>query len=109
MANGHGGARPGAGRKRKEAVEHQASRRSIVLDVFDETAWRDTITAWLALAKDTPSVIYPLLPYILGAAKQEISITFDVDETAAELGAEYGVPADRVTSIVERLKAKKAG
>lgn len=79
MANGHGGARPGAGRKRQSAVVEQASRRSIVLEVFDEKAWRDTITAWLALAAETPSVIYPLLPYILGGVKQEIDVNAHVE------------------------------
>lgn len=79
MANGHGGVRAGAGRKRASARIEQASRRSIVLEVFDEKAWRDTITAWLALAAETPSVIYPLLPYILGGVKQEIDINAHVE------------------------------
>lgn len=84
MANGHGGARPGAGRKRQTTVEHQASRRSIVLEVFDEQAWRETVIAWLALAKETPSVIYPLLPYILGGAKQEINVTGQIEHVTIE-------------------------
>lgn len=79
MANGHGGARPGAGRKRPSAVAEQASRRSVVLEVFDEKAWRETVIAWLALAAETPSVIYPLLPYILGGVKQEVNVTGQVE------------------------------
>lgn len=84
MANGHGGARPGAGRKRKEAVEEQASRRSVVLDVFDEPTWRETVKAWAVMAKETPSVIYPLLPYILGGQKQEINVTGRVEHVQME-------------------------
>ena len=84
MANGHGGARPGAGRKKKTTVAEQASRRSVVLEVFDEKAWRDTITEWLLLAKDTPSVIYPLLPYILGAAKQEVHVSGEIEHVSIE-------------------------
>ena len=79
MANGHGGARPGAGRKRRAAVVEQASRRSIVLEVFEEDAWRDTVKAWLVMAKDTPSVIYPLLPYILGAAKVDVNVSGTIE------------------------------
>jgi sugar-specific transcriptional regulator TrmB len=32
-----------------------------------------------------------------------------VEETAADLAAQYGVPQERVVSLVERLKQKKAG
>jgi len=105
-----GGRRAGAGgNKKKETVVAQASRRDAVLDVISDEEWRKTVKAWLELAQETPSVIYPLLPYLMGSPKQELTVTFDVPEVAAELGAQYGVPADRVTSIVERLKAKKAG
>lgn len=81
---GSGGARAGAGRKRgpnvgERVVETQASRRSVVLEVFDEVAWRETVTAWLAMAKTTPSVIYPLLPYILGGVKQEVNVSGQVE------------------------------
>lgn len=71
MANGHGGARPGAGRKRRATVVEQASRRDVVLEVISDEEWRQTVKAWLALAKETPSIIYPLLPYLLGSPKQE--------------------------------------
>lgn len=73
-----GGARPGAGRKKQTTVVEQASRRSVVLEVFDEQAWRETVTAWLAMAAETPSVIYPLLPYILGSPKQEINVSGEI-------------------------------
>lgn len=74
-----GGARAGAGRKRRTTVVEQASRRSIVLEVFDEEAWRDTVKAWLLLAPEMPSVIYPLLPYILGGVKQDVNVTGQIE------------------------------
>lgn len=77
--NGRGGPRPGSGRKRKATVEQQASRRSVVLDVIGEREWRETVTAWLAMAQETPSVIYPLLPYLLGGVKQEIEHSGQVE------------------------------
>ncbi len=106
-----GGFRPGAGGKKKETVDEQMTRRSVALDVFNPDEWRETLTGWRDTARATGNygLLFPLLPYLMGSPKQEISVSFDVDETAAELGAEYGVPADRVTSIVERLKAKKVG
>jgi hypothetical protein len=104
-----GGPRPGSGRKRQETVVAQTSRRSAVLDVISDEEWRKTVKAWLVLAQETPSVIYPLLPYLLGSVKQELTVTFDVEETAADLAAQYGVPQERVVSLVERLKQKKAG
>ena len=69
MANGHGGARPGAGRKRRDTVTLQATRRDVVLHVIDDDAWTKLVRKWLALAEETPSVLYPLLPYLLGSAK----------------------------------------
>jgi hypothetical protein len=79
-----GGARPGAGSKKKTTVNEQETRRSIVLDVFSPEEWRTTVTAWLAIAQTTPSVIYPLLPYILGAAKQEINVTGQITHVQIE-------------------------
>ena len=106
---GKGGARPGAGRKKKSTVEEQLKRREIALEVFNADEWRALLREWLVLGKATPSVIYPLLPYILGSPRQEISVTFDMAETANELAEKYGVAPERVVSIVERLKAKQAG
>ena len=106
-----GGFRPGAGGKRKETVVEQGTRRDIVLDVVSQQLWRKTVTEWIATARTTKNfaLLFPLLPYIMGAAKQEIAITFDVQEAAADLAAQYGVPPERVVSLVERLKAKRAG
>lgn len=90
-----GGARPGAGRKRKTTVIEQASRRSVVLDVIGEEEWRETVRAWLMLSRETPSVIYPLLPYLMGSPKQEIEHSQDepfriVIETVPDRGTNDG-------------------
>lgn len=78
MKGRSGGARPGAGGKKKTTVKEQANRRSVVLEVFDEAAWREVVKGWLLLAKEMPSVIYPLIPYILGAAKSELHVTGEI-------------------------------
>lgn len=91
MANGHGGARPGAGRKRKATVVEQASRRSVVLEVIDDEEWRETVQAWLLLARETPSVIYPLLPYLLGSPKQEIKLSGELTTTIAGIRQALGI------------------
>lgn len=94
MANGHGGARPGAGRKKKTTVEEQLSRRDIVLSVFSDEEWRETLRAWLILSRETPSVIYPLIPYLLGSTKQELNVTGKVEHalTIADIRKAIGAP-----------------
>lgn len=81
MANGHGGARPGAGRKRKETVEMQGNRRDALLDVVTEKLWRETVKDWFQQARATGNygLLFPLLPYIMGAAKQEIDVNARVE------------------------------
>lgn len=91
MANGRGGARPGAGRKKKATVVEQASRRSVVIEVIDDPEWRATVKAWLLMARTTPSVIYPLLPYLLGSPKQELKLSGDVTTTIAGIRQALGV------------------
>lgn len=110
MANGHGGYRPGAGRKRKQTVDEQESRRSIVLDVFSPEEWRKTVTGWMNTARTTGNyaLLYPLLPYLMGSPKQEVKVSFDITETANELAEQYGTTPERVISLVDRLKKQKA-
>lgn len=74
---GSGGARPGSGRKKQATVVAQASRRDVVLDVIGDPEWRETVKAWLQLSRTNPSVIYPLLPYLMGSPKQEIEHSQD--------------------------------
>ncbi len=57
----------------------QAKRREVVLAVIDDDEWTKTVRAWLVMAQTTPSVIYPLLPYLMGAAKQEINVTGQIE------------------------------
>lgn len=71
MAGKNGGARPGAGRKKKETVDEQQSRRDIVLEVVGPDEWRGHVKGLLALSSRNPSALLPLYPYILGSPKQE--------------------------------------
>lgn len=79
-----GGRRAGAGRKRQETVVEQASRRGIVLEVIDDEEWRATLKAWLKLSRKAPSVLYPLLPYLLGGVKQEVEHSGKVEHVQIE-------------------------
>lgn len=109
MAGKNGGARPGAGRKKKTTVEEQLSRRDVLLEVFTPAEWREIAIAILTQAKGgNLAVLLPYLPYLLGSPRQELVVTFDVQETAQELAEKYGVTPERVISIVERLRAKRS-
>jgi hypothetical protein len=81
-----GGARPGAGRKRKETVEMQGNRRDALLDVVTEKLWRETVKGWIETARATGNygLLFPLLPYIMGAAKQDINVTGQVEHVQIE-------------------------
>lgn len=46
-----------------------------------------------------------LIDRVMGKAAQPIDVTYQVDEIAAQ----FGVEPERVTSIMERLKARKTG
>lgn len=76
-----GGARPGAGAKKKETIDEQESRRSIVLDVFAPEEWRQTVVGWMQTARETKNyaLLFPLLPYLMGSPKQEVKVTGRVD------------------------------
>jgi len=76
-----GGARPGAGRKSQNALEKQAARRDTVLVVVHDEVWMQTLIEWVEYARTTKnfSVLFPLLPYILGGAKQEVHHTGQIE------------------------------
>jgi hypothetical protein len=76
-----GGARPGAGAKRKTTVELQGNRRDALLDVVTEQLWRETVKGWFATARETKNyaLLFPLLPYIMGGAKQEIAVSGQIE------------------------------
>lgn len=83
-----GGARPGAGAKKRDGSTHEAqeTRRSVVLDVFSPEEWRQTVTGWMQTARETKNyaLLFPLLPYLMGSSKQEINITGRVEHVQME-------------------------
>jgi hypothetical protein len=81
-----GGARPGAGAKRKETVQMQGNRRDALLDVVTEQLWRETLKGWIQTARDTGNyaLLFPLLPYLMGAAKSELHVSGQVEHVQIE-------------------------
>ena len=80
MANGHGGHRPGAGRKRQETTDEQQNRRDIVLAVFDAKAWRAHVEGVRAESESgNYAAVWPLYPYLLGSPRQELNVTGRVE------------------------------
>lgn len=70
-----GGARPGAGRKKKTTVEAQQTRRDVVISVFTAARLRGIVELDVAAAeKGQTDRIDRWLPYVLGSPKQEIEI-----------------------------------
>ena len=86
MANGHGGRRAGAGGKKKDTVREQITRRSVALDVFSPDEWRETLTGWRDTARATGNyaLLFPLLPYLMGAAKMEIEHSGTIEHVQLE-------------------------
>lgn len=85
MAGKNGGARPGAGRKKKETVEEQAARRDILLEVFTPAEWRAIARLLLSEAKGgNLMILLPYLPYLLGSPRQEINVTGRVEHVRIE-------------------------
>jgi hypothetical protein len=73
MANGHGGARPGACRKKRSTLQQQQAHRDVLLEVFSPEAFREVAVELLERAKGgDPAACGMLLPYLLGSAKQEV-------------------------------------
>lgn len=73
---GRGGARPGAGRKKKETTEEQLSRRDVLLEVFTVEEWRAIAVQLLSQAKGgNLMILLPYLPYLLGSPKQELNVS----------------------------------
>lgn len=70
-----GGARPGAGRKKKETVEEQATRRDIVLAAFTPERLKVIVEHDIVAAEaGHTDRIDRWLPYVLGSPKQEIAV-----------------------------------
>jgi hypothetical protein len=104
MANGWGGARPGAGRKRQETVERQGNRRDATLDVISEQLWRATLKEWIAFARESKQfhLLFPLLPYIMGAAKLDINVAGQVEHVQLE-------SARQVLRVIGGTDERRAG
>ncbi len=67
-----GGARPGAGRKKKSTAEAQQTRRDVVISVLTPEALRDIVTLDVAAAQRGETArVDRWLPYVLGSPKQE--------------------------------------
>lgn len=81
--SGKGGARSGSGRKKKETVAAQQNRRDVLLDVVNSEAWEDVVKEWVATARATKNftILFPMLPYLMGAARQEIEHSGEVSLT----------------------------
>lgn len=101
-----GGKRPGAGRK--PGLRHLPTTLSPIklaeIKLAQNLPKLIDLALTLALGGDRALLVY-LIDRVLGKAVQPVSIESQVEDIAAD----FGVDASRVTSIVERLKAQKAG
>lgn len=98
----HGGARPGAGRKRKETVDAQKVRRTLLLEVFNEAEFRACCVTWLSQIKaGNIALLFPLLPYLMGSPKQEVVVT--IKERARQMAEADGLDADELIRVAEEL------
>lgn len=85
MAGPNGGARPGAGRKKKETIEEQMSRRDVLLEVFTVAEWREIARTLLSQAKGgNLMILLPYLPYLLGSPRVDINVTGRVEHVQME-------------------------
>ena len=119
--SGRGGKRPGAGRPPKRVV-HESPIRAAEKKITDRLPWivdklielvegiheektiGDNAVIVYKRAPDRQAAEY-LIDRVMGKAAQPVDISYQVEEIAAD----FGVPPERVTSIVERLKARRAG
>ncbi len=97
MAGKNGGARPGAGRKKKETVVEQIARRDVLLEVFTPAEWREIARLLLSQAKGgNLMILLPYLPYLLGSPKQEINVSGQIEHVRiSEIRQALGVPTIR--------------
>ena len=95
MANGHGGARPGSGRKKKTTVEEQLSRRDVLFSVFTPEEWHEVAVIILAQVKGgNIGALLPYLPYLLGSPRQELNVSGEIKHalTIADIRKAIGAP-----------------
>ena len=74
-----GGARPGAGRKRKATLDEHKTRRDMLLKVINPARW-EKMAEQVAQAFEAGDIycILPYLPYILGSPRQEINVSGEI-------------------------------
>lgn len=75
----------------------------LVEGIHEERAIGDNAVIVYKRAPDRQAAEY-LIDRVMGKAAQPVDVTYQVEEIAAD----FGVAPERVTSIVERLKAKQA-
>lgn len=102
---GRGGKRAGAGRKPKRLNPLTLSPiRVAELKLAENLPQLVDVALALALGGDKSLLVY-CIDRVLGRTVQPIDVTHQVEQIAAD----YGVEPARVTSIIERLRAKQAG
>lgn len=102
-----GGKRPGAGRKPGLRIEPRAKSpiRLAELKLADNLPALIDLALKMALKDRDKQLLVYCIDRVMGRTVQPIDVVHQIDEIAAE----YGVEPERVTSIVERLKARKTG
>ena len=75
MANGHGGWRPGAGRKSSQTQTYQASRRTQLQQIVTDEDWAEVVKKAVEQAKSGDYVARAWLsPYVAGKPPEEIHL-----------------------------------
>lgn len=81
MAKGHGGPRPGAGRKKAETVDYQVTMRAQFEAAVTPDDWREIITEAVGKAKAGDSSARAwLTPWLVGAEPREVTVRGDADQ-----------------------------
>jgi hypothetical protein len=76
VANGHGGRRPGAGRKSKPTEERQARFRAITERVITESEWEAMVLGQVQEAKNgNVAAFRELAPWVVGRVPEETDLT----------------------------------
>ena len=80
MANAHGGRRPGSGRKKRQTVDEQQTRRDVLLKVLSPARWERVCEKIAAAAEGGEyGAVLPYLPYLLGSPKQQVELSGQVE------------------------------
>lgn len=75
---GKGGARPGAGAKKHDSLEYQASQRAVVERIVTQEKWAEAVEAMLKEVKaGNVKAWFTIAPYVLGAPPKEVTLKGD--------------------------------